>query len=217
MIARMRVLVLVAALSGCGGKPHVTLQAPPANLTPEQRVHAFQTLRRGAEGAEIRTTCGRGGCSSSTTELLFLRNGTEIRYAEDVLPVLPADSPAATAARDVGSTRQRSKRWARAGWLMFVGGFVVSMVSFANEKYPFMYAGLATTVGGIGVIGYSGFVFDREVNRKTRFVFDHYDQGLAARFDVCVNGIAVVPCEVSGGLPPPAVEPDPALHELRQK
>jgi hypothetical protein len=210
------VVLVLFALLGCGGKPRVSLHPPLPTLQAEQRVLQFQALRRGAEGAEVVTTCGRGGCTTKQTEVLILRNGAQIWYAEDLLPVLPAESAAASAAREVASARRSMKRTGRIGMLMFVGGFVASMVGFANENDPLMYSGLAVTLGGLGAGAYT-FVYERRISRKTREAFDHYDEGLAANFAVCVNGMAVVPCEFSGGLPPPAIEADPALRELRQK
>jgi hypothetical protein len=220
MIASVRVLLLsfvVLGAIGCG-KPHVHIPTPPPQLTPDQRVAAFKKYRQAGEGVEIISNCGIGGCKSSTTDLLLMGDGTEIRYAEDLLPLLPSDSPAASAARDVDTARRKSKRLARIGMLMFGGCFIGSMVAFSEENDPLMALGLAGALGGFGLWIASSFIYDGEINRKTKLVYEGYDQGLATKLDVCVNGLTVVPCEqsVPGELPPPT-EPDPALRELRQK
>jgi hypothetical protein len=212
----VRILVLLALLAGCGDKPHVNLAAPPPNLGSDQRVRAFEQLRPVGSGVETVTTCNRG-CTTESTNLLLLASGQEIRYAEDLLPVLPEGSATAVAAREVGAARHRAKRLARIGLLMFGGFFVASIVGFANENDPLTYGGLAGSLTGLGLFGYSAFA-NRALQEKSKVVFDGYEASLATRFNVCVNGLTVVPCELSvPGAPPPEATPDPALRSLRQK
>jgi hypothetical protein len=213
----VRGLLLLVFAIGCGGKPHVTLRAPAPDLTPGQRVQTFHQLRTEATGVEWTTTCNRG-CTTTSASLIRLSTGDVVRYAEDLVPVLPADSPAAAAARDVGTARRKAKRMGRIGLLMFAGGFITSMVGFSKENDPVMYLGLAGALGGFGLFIAGSVMYNGEIKDKTKLVFDSYDQNLAARLNVCVNGLAIVPCEQSvPGAVPAHAEPDPALRELRQK
>jgi hypothetical protein len=213
----VRVLLLLALVIGCGGKPHVNIAAPPPNLSIEERAHAFDQLRSVGSGVETVTTCNRG-CTTTSTDLLLLKSGHEIRYVEDLLPVLPEGSPAAAAARDVETARHKAKRLRRIGMLMFTGFFVASIVAFANENDPLTYLSLGGALTGFGLFAASGVIYDREIKEKTKFVFDGYDQSLATRFNMCVNGLTVVPCEQNvPGETPVNAEPDPALRSLRQK
>lgn len=52
---------------------------------------------------------------------------------------------------------------------------------------------------------------DWSVRDATKTVFANYDQSLAQRLDLCVNGLDMVPCESNTpGTPPSDPAPDPA-------
>ena len=207
-------LLVLGLLVGCAGPPHVKIAAPPPALTGAQRTQAFEQLRPVGTGVETVTTCNRG-CTTSSTSLLLLNSGQEIRYAEDLLPVLPEASPAAAAARDVGTARGKATRMKRIGMLMIGGFFLGSVIAFSNENDTLMIFGVAGALAGIAVFIAAGVKYDGEINEKTKVVFDGYEQNLATRLNVCVNGLAIVPCDEATG-PVPA-EPDPALRSLRQR
>src|SRR5215475_6072593 len=78
------------AMGGACAKPHVTLPMVPPDLAPEQRVQMFTELRATKE-LTTTTTCRRG-CSTTVEKTLYLANGTEIYYPEDLLPVVASDS-----------------------------------------------------------------------------------------------------------------------------
>ncbi|HEX5059791.1 MAG TPA: hypothetical protein VFV99_10555 [Kofleriaceae bacterium] len=211
----MRVFLCFALLLiACGEKPHVNIAAPPPNLTPDQRVDAFNKLRTEATGVEVVTTCNHG-CTSTSTPLLRIGAGNVVRYAEDLLPVLPQGSPAAAAAHDVETARHKAKRVSRIGGLVFAAGFVTMMLAF-NYGDELALIGGATMAGGLIGWAYGVYGYDREIKEKTKLVFNSYDESLATTFNVCVNGMNVVACEQSTPGTTPQ-EPDPALKALRQK
>jgi hypothetical protein len=203
---------------GCSTNHHVNIPAPPASLTPEQRVQAFDTYRQAGRGVEWTTTCGKGGCMSSSEDILVLHNGQEVRHAADLLPVLAPDSEAAREAQAAQAAEHRSSFWKHITFAGFVGFLVVTGVGFHYDSDPLLVLGIG---GGLGTMlgGGIGWVKnDIEVTDRTKTVFAQYDESLAKRFEVCVNGLAVVPCESSTpGAPPPVAVPDPALRSLPQK
>lgn len=81
-------LSIVLVASGCAG--HVHLTAPPTNASAQERVAAYDDLHP----IEYETvTSQKGGYTD--VAFLELNNGTKVRLAEDLLPLVPADSPAA--------------------------------------------------------------------------------------------------------------------------
>jgi hypothetical protein len=219
------VLKLVACslvMIGCLSDHHVAIQAPPPNLTPDQRVAAYQSYRRGGEGVEIETSCTRGvyggsNCSTQKYDLLLLRNGAEIREADDLLPLLPPNSVAARGAREVADAHRGQRRWRNIGWGVFLGGVGLIALGVKADVPDATGGGIVAVVASpfVAIIGI--LVAGRGIKDSTKTTFANYDQALAERFDVCVNGLAVVACENSTPGNPPPPEPDPALRSLRQK
>lgn len=203
---------------GCGRNYHVDIPAPPPNLSPQQRVAAYQALRQGGSGVELTTSCQRGTCSTRHEEILILRDGTEIREADDLLPILSPTSVAGRNARKVADSRHRITIWKRIGWSGFVGGIALIVVGAKLDSPTVAQVGLGTALG-IPLVSIGGTSINEwRISRDTAEVFGHYDQGLAERFGVCVSGLAMVACELNTpGTAPPPPEPDPVLRSLRQK
>jgi hypothetical protein len=193
---RRTAAAVLAALTACG---HVDFAPPPPNLTPDQRVSMFHRLRGVAEQTIV-TCSSRGGCT--TRKSMFLADGTEVRHAEDVLPLLPVDHPATHAVIESDSARSRS-RWfglgAAAG--LISGAFMIWKVEVdawdTGEKDRAQQATGFTTLGLGIVLGVAAALSIRTMNRKKSEAFHWYTHGLAQRLNLCVSGLAVVPCEGS--------------------
>lgn len=209
----------VAVVAGCRPNYHVNIPPPPASLTPDQRVRAFQNYRQGGSGVEWTTTCSnRGGCVTSSRPVIVLRSGAEIRHAEDLIPILSPTSIAGRAAHEVAAAQRRKARWRRVMWGSLLGGIALLVVANKLDSFELGVAGAAIAIGG-PVVGLGGSIANSwDIDRETKTVFANYDQGLAERFAVCVNGLTMVACESNTpGSPPPPAEPDPALRSLRQR
>ncbi len=203
---------------GCGNH-HVRIPPPPAGLTPEQRVQAFQQYRQGGSGVEWTTRCSaNGACTTTSRDVLLLRDGTEIRHADDLLPILAPGSRAASAAQEVADAHGRQRRWKRIGWTLFLGGVGLIVAGAVTDTPELTGAGLLLGISSPFVAVTGMWVAGWGIGESTKAAFAGYDQSVAERFNVCVNGLAVVPCERNTpGSPPPPVEPDPALRSLRRK
>lgn len=193
---------LVWLAAGCG-HPHVRLEPPPPNLTPDQRVHAFHALK--AVGAEriITTQCGQGGCTSSEHNVLLLANGQRIHHPEDLVPVIPANSSAAVAVERARAARSTGHRWGYIGFGSFTVGGLLALQGFDAEPNSVRDTAVPILlVGGIVAAGFAWY-YIRESNTQTRTAYWHYSGALAQQLGICVVGLQVVACDQ----PPTAAAP----------
>jgi hypothetical protein len=217
------VACVLVVLVACSKNYHVDIPAPPSSMTPAERAQAFQHYRQRGQGVDWVTSCNRRRCSQVPVDLLLLNNGAEIRYADELRPILSPTSVAGRAALDIVDARRRRARWKQIAWGGFLGGLAAAVAGAKLDSDPLIYGGLGVMIA-VPFVGVGGMVVNAwQITSDTRTVFAHYDQGLAERFNVCVNGYAIVACELStpgaaapGASPPPA-EPDPALRSLRQQ
>lgn len=212
--------MVCALLLGCASAKHVTIQAPPDTLTQSQRIQAFEYYRMGGEGTEMTTSCSNRGCTTRSRRVLILRDGTEVRHAEDLIPLLPVNTIAGYSARNLALHESRGRMWRRIALASVLGGLVVAVIAERMDRHDVAVG--ATAVGiGVGVIGLVGSMKNYlEAKSETDSVFDNYNQGLAQRLGVCVAGYQLVPCEgyAAGAQPPSQTLPiDPAVGSLRQK
>lgn len=213
---RARWIVVLAMVVGCV-RPHVTLPVVPPDQTPEQRVQMFRELRATSELTTTTTECRRG-CSTTVEKTLYLANGMEVYYPDDVLPAVAPDSIAARAVHNVQEHRRRSAIYGGvalasavvlfAAWLSSYGASYERALkgepSFSTpETFGLLIGGGGVLVGGIGAVHHY-----HQVVRYWGETNENYNDGLAQRLKVCIRGIAVVPCE-SATMPPSV--PTPAL------
>lgn len=179
----------VALLAACG-PPHVQLNPPKPNMTADERVAMFEALAGKSEKTTWTTTCN-GGCSTTVEKSLFLANGTEVHYPEDLLPVLPADGEAVEHIRANQDARSKAQIWTIGAVISGVTGFLIFASSNTSDSHavPFLLFGGAA-VGAFGAWHYSSVATD-----EASLTFHAYSKALADRLAVCTNGLAVVACE----------------------
>src|SRR5688500_14150932 len=97
-MTRVCLALLSIALGACG-EPHVQLQAPRAGAPLAERQRAYERLRPAGTSQRVIVTTTDTSVSTSTRASVILANGQTIHHAEDMLPVVEADSPTAEAAR----------------------------------------------------------------------------------------------------------------------
>lgn len=132
------------------------------DLAPEQRVQMFTELRATKELTT--TTCTRG-CSTTVEKTLYLANGMEVYYPEDVLPVVASDSITARAVHNVQEQRRKSYVY---GGIALVSAAVLIVTSLSvyssfeerflsdqptfstPERLGLLVGGGGLLVGGIG-------------------------------------------------------------------
>lgn len=179
----MRWVGLVSlALVAC----HADLRLPPQPWRPDQRVAAYNQLAATHE----RVYTSGNGASSRT---LIIGDGREIRYPEDLRPVVPPDSPTGRMARRAAEVGPKSR------WLL-VGGAASAFAGFvftAHAEFADGDTGIVGPVllaGGLVALGV-GLYYHVVYSHATNNAYETYDDDLAAALHVCASGLAVVPCE----------------------
>jgi len=219
---RARWVAVIGLVSACS-KPHLVLPAVSPNMTPEQRVQMFQELHARRELTTTTTMCMRG-CSTNVEKTMYLANGTEVYYPEDLLPVVASDSITARAVRNVHQQRRRSLLYGGIALASAIGIFAI-WVSVNNrfqdrgeiDLSTFEERGLLVSGGGLLIGGFGTMYHQRQEVKYWGEANENYNTGLAQRLGVCTSGFAVVPCESvtpPPAMPPPAMPPMPVQAQV---
>ena len=126
----MRVVLLAwlaTVIAGCAAQ-HVYIPPLPTNLTPEQRVGAFQAWQRRGYNVERSTHC-RGllhGCTSEVQHTMMLDRGIVVTEGDDLLPLLDPASSAGKAAADIVRRRKHQRFWTWFAVGTIIAGAVVA-------------------------------------------------------------------------------------------
>jgi hypothetical protein len=200
--AIVRILTAMAGLHlvACGGAPHVKLNAPPVDGDIKTRQAAFEELRPRSE-LEIESGI-KGGIPASvlrTSDKLQLAGGAQVYHAEDLRPVLPANSRAAREAEKVSSRTTTAGILDVAGIVLLVAGTAVAISPFLitsgdeNVDTKPIYIGTGVAVLSIPVFLFSG-AQRRDARDAKANVFESYETALRQRLDLCPIGGEVGPC-----------------------
>jgi hypothetical protein len=200
--AIIRTLTAMAGLHlvACARPPHVKLEAPPVDGTLEVRQAAFEELRPRSE-FELESGI-KGGVPASvlrTSDRLQLAGGAEVYYAEDLKPVLPANS------RAYREADRESSHTTTAG-ILDVAGVVLLAVGTAVAISPFLTTSGDDSVDtkpiyigtGVAVLSIPVFLFSGAQRRDARDakanVFESYESALRQRLALCPVGGEVGAC-----------------------
>jgi hypothetical protein len=205
----MRLALLLWFLVACG-HPHYTLNAPPPTAAPIERLQAFYRLR--TKGVGTVTTCRGTSCSSN--QYLVLADGHEIWHADDLLPLVPADSQAARDHRDYNRKTANQRLWLYGTLIGIAAGIAMIHYGWEDEgPTDLLWAGVGVTAAGALIGGGGAYITGLQAQSAKRRMFEHYDEGLAAQLNICASGMAIVPCDA----PNMPVAPDPILQSLPQR
>jgi len=202
-------LALLVHAEACG-EPHVALEAPGPGAPAAERQKAYQRLRPAASTRTVVVNESDGSVRSATHSSLILANGQTVHHAEDMIPVVAADSPTAEAAR----RHAHHDRWDSVGWTLSTVGVLVALGSIAipvideldkpNPSPDIWWTGViggaAALVIGSGVSYYHG---SRARDAKVA-AFATYDASLREQLHLCVSGTRLIDCAdvpADGGSP----------------
>ncbi len=145
----------------------------------------------------------RGGTPDSvlrTSDKLQLASGTQVYQPEDLLPVVPRDSPAAGAAERSEAADTRATWLTAGGVALLVAGAAVAAIPFVtardkNERVDIepIYIGTGLVVLSVPVFLFGG-AERRRAERERATAFEGYEPALRRRLDLCPSGPGVVPC-----------------------
>jgi hypothetical protein len=195
--------MLLALMLGCR-PPHQTLPTTPASLTPAERVETFNRFVAWKEH-----WLSQNG--AVVNHYVSFQNGWEVYYPEDLIPVVGEDSSTAKHARVAARARAKQIRWERIGLAGLLGGFVVWVSPIVTDSDPTWQpkVAIALAVAGLVAYGAMGTYYRLDVNRETHAAYEAYDDDLAARLQICVAGLQVVPCESVAPQPQTQQPPSP--------
>lgn len=179
-------LSIMLVLSGCAG--HVHLAAPPANASAQERLTAYDDLHP----IEYKTvTSQKTGYTDVVS--LDLNNGTRVKLPEDLLPLVPADSPAAQSMREARDHRHTNQLLGFGGYGALVGGIILALAGAGTGSKVLGYGGLGIAIGGGICLPFANRQADK-ANAATARAYEQYDDGLRRKLDLCEEGERVVPC-----------------------
>lgn len=219
--AVLAALLLAQGLAGCQG--HVQLTAPPIDAPESERLRAYELLRPTSRRVIRTNTLGpRHGAPTQThydTLYVRLANGQHVRYPEDLLPVVPADSEVAHLAR--------ASRWRRsvrvpmmvAGGVVGVGGVVAGIALAARtgqdtvERIEGAAIGLLVYCVGAALLG-GGFNLNKTATDKADQAYAGYEPALRERLRLCGDYGNMVTCPEAYSAPP--APPRAALKPFRK-
>jgi hypothetical protein len=192
----------------------------PAHASPQERVDAFRRLVTRTEWTVRTTTCrNTGGCSTTAASSIELGDGTVVRHADDLLPVLPADGAAARNARASARARRRKHIATLVSLGASIGG--VALLYDRLHRDTGSTRELKAGLGMLLVAGISAVVYGvsnaQEEDRRVA-AFRTYPDELAAHLRLCSTGLALVACEAQNAINPttPAVI-SPGLDALPRR
>jgi hypothetical protein len=214
------------ALLVVGCHSHVQLQAPEPTAPEAERTAAYARLRPLAMHQTDYYRVGSFGQTSyagTTTDYLQLAGGERVYYPEDVLPVVPAGSPSATAAQESADTRSTGNTVLGVGCgVMGLGVGVGFYPFFARDSgssvdFTPVLVGIGLMLAG-GVVALVGNVIRNSASDEAASAFLTYDDSLLQRLALCDAGGgrvaacgATPPAEATPLPGPPIVSPGPPI------
>lgn len=204
--------VLSLVLGACG-EPHVVLQAARPDAPLAERQKSYEHLRPAGRTQPLVVDSAADAAEHTS---LILANGQTLHHAEDMLPVVAADSATAEAARRHATHRKRASigyTLGTIGLLVALGSIVIPVWDHLDDDRvtgsPDIWWTGVIGGGAVFVVGTSVAYYNGSRSRDAKIAaFATYDTSLRAHLDLCVAGTRLVDCgevpaEGEGPPPPP--------------
>lgn len=209
----MGTVVVLGMTSSACGYPHVMLNAPAESAPIEERGRAYEQLKP-LSMHETHTTYYQGGAmvgASRTTDYLQLADGRRVYHAEDILNVVPADSPSARAARESDSRASTASTYTTISWILITVGGVIMIAPLLDsdtnfDTTPFLIG------GGVMLAGLP-FIFmassqRAQANDEKATAFETYEPALRKKMNLCATkDRQIIDCAAPPPAPGPVAEP----------
>jgi hypothetical protein len=195
-------VALSLILVGC--EPHQQLNAPPATASEAERLAAYGKLQPlSMHSTDI--TYLRGGVAvghEREVDYLQIADGRRVYHAEDILPVVAEDSPAATAAKRSSSKRQLGDALYWGGVAALTAGAVLFLTPLFLEDdeqtgEPSFNPPLALSGGlmlGGGALIIIAKLPSRSGHDEAQTAFETYEPALRKKLNLCVIEGVLVAC-----------------------
>lgn len=170
---------------------HVSLEAPPPNASPAERLAAYEALRP-INYEVINTVTYRRSYRDAGT--LDLNGGRHILLPEDLLPLVDPGSSAAASMREARKHRHHRQLLTLGAYGGMLSAFILGVTSLTrNFDKPLAWTGAGLGVGGLICIP----LVNREAtltSASTTRAYQEYDQELRRRLALCSDGDQLLPC-----------------------
>jgi uncharacterized membrane protein YedE/YeeE len=210
MVTTLAAIVTSAALAA-GCVPHASLTAPAARAPATERLGAYERLSSRARQDTVTVATLWRLPVSRTTDFIALGDGSRVYHAEDLLAVVPPDSPTARAAERSRHARKVSHGWLGAVIAGTLVGTAFVYAGFASDDWDSAEDGLPTLtwVGlGLAAAGSLSWIpqmyYARVSNDEKVSAFATYNDSLRKQLSLCVDGLRVIDCAKT---PTPSARP----------
>jgi hypothetical protein len=191
MIRELLPSIVSLGLLSC--QAHVRLTPPAAGAPAEEREQTYNRLRPWTLGqvTQTQTVTSPDGqvvqSSKLVTNYMLLADGTLVYYPEDLIPVVPMDSPTAKAAEESARCRfDLTASWAIAVPAVLGGlGLMLSASSLDRSNHFSVdtsqargVAGIGLMVGGLVTMAISAWVWGLAMNDTATMAFGTYNASL---------------------------------------
>jgi hypothetical protein len=186
------VLSLLAACATPGGLP-----ALGALQTSAERLEAYESLR--PIGNNVRVVPGDPEYEPARGEIVFvvLEDGRRIDDPAQLAAVVGADRETARAGRRVAELEQQSRLVRVAGVIVAIAGAGLWAYGEHEDDGVAELGGLAIVDVGLLTSLWLAPRYQRRANAARTRGFRAYERELRERLRLCLDGVRVVPCEVT--------------------
>jgi hypothetical protein len=146
------------------------------------------------------TTIGTMGSGTTrSTDYMQLANGGRVYYPEDLLPVVPDDSPPAKAAHASRSKRDTAGMLTLGSVLSVAAGAVLVILPLTQSSQghvngtPILF-GLGLAVFGGAGFGIASHFVSESAQDEAATAYETYDRSLLDRLNLCAQGDALADC-----------------------
>jgi hypothetical protein len=196
-------IAVVAMLASCATPGDLHLPLTP--LSPDERVALFNADRGESEVTKYYEDCDRKGnyCAENAYHTFPLNNGVEVIDPADLLPLVAPTSEAAKHIHVREHDGYVGIAWAAGALVSFFGGAAIATTGIV-EDHDDHRSGLGVALISVGsVIAVGGLITGLSIVHHYNVLSDaelvkiiaSYDDGLAQKLNVCVDGLKVIPCE----------------------
>jgi hypothetical protein len=192
----LRYVPLSLILAACI-PPSRALTAPPRDASWDARSAAYQRLRPTSTHQNDILDGDTGVAIDARDHGLRLADGTHITQGAELIPLVDAGSPTATAVRRERRHETWRQRLLVAGVASLATGAAVTLASLfgaEDEPGPIFYSGAGLAAAG-GVAAIVSLQFRRRAVDARLTAYRTFDASLRARLGICVRGTRLVDCD----------------------
>lgn len=189
-----RCALLISVLTACNS--HVRLTAPGPDAPLQERIEAHGRLAPLAAARALQAMVLPNGAVMASDRLNFLQlaGGQRVTHAEDLLPVVDADSPTAAAVAAGEEAQVTAAALAGSGYsVAAVGAGLQFGALFTEDSAGMLWTGVGLAAAGL-IVGLVSTKYFRDAEDERESALILYERDLRAHLHLCVKDQQVVDC-----------------------